>query len=199
MTKEILFRAIMEVMGKPAEHVEKALKQYLDNLKKDGRFKVISEEIAPVEKREKEELWTTFAEVEVKTKDISNLINFCLEFMPSVIEIIEPEEITFKDVEVTSFVNDLQSRLHQVDMLAKQLKTENDILHKSIGDLLGNYILLLLSQQNHDSETLSRLTGVEKSKLEDFLDILIDKGKIDLKEGIYFLKKEKKEEKKRQH
>jgi len=53
---------------------------------------------------------------------------------------------------------------------------------------LNNYILVLLSKGNLTSEQLSGLTGVNKDKLEDYLDKLIDAGKVDLKEGIYFAK-----------
>ncbi len=184
---EILFRVIMEVLGKPAEHVQSALQSYLKRLKEDSNFKILNEELAEVKKREDAELWSTFAELEIRTKNFANLIYFCFEYMPSVVEILEPETLTFKDVELTNFVNDLQTRLHQVDMVAKQFRLENDIQQKAIHDILKNYITLLLKNNNLTAEQLSKLTGLQQDKLADFLDILIDEGRVDLKEGIYFL------------
>ena len=53
--------------------------------------------------------------------------------------------------------------------------------------LMKNYISVLLARKPLTSEQLSGLTGVEKDKLEDYLDVLIDEGKVDLKGDEYFL------------
>lgn len=188
MEKKIHFQALMEVLGKPKEHVDLSMKQFIDKLKEDKKYEIIKTESADIKKQDDSELWSTFTEIEAKAKTVSDLIGFCFDYMPSVIEITQPKELVFKDVDVAMFLNDLQARLHQVDMLAKSMKLERDRSHKSMGHLLRNYITLLLRQQSLSSDQLSQLTGVSKEKLEDFLDQLIDKGKIDLKEGKYHLK-----------
>lgn len=188
MEKKITFRTVIEVLGKPKEHVEKSLKDYLEQLKKDNHYLVVGESIAEAEEQKEEGLFATFAELELKTDSMESLTAFCFNYMPSLMEIIEPKELEFTDLQISQFLNDLQAKLHQVDMLAKQVKMENDILKKSIGHLLKNYVTLLLSGNNLTSQQLSRMTGVDQDKLEDFLDKLIDDGKIDLKEGIYFLR-----------
>ena len=58
----------------------------------------------------------------------------------------------------------------------------------NMAGLLGNYVQVLLHQGNKTSEQLSSVTGINQDLLEDFLDKMIDDGKIDLKEGIYFIK-----------
>ncbi len=193
MTKNILARTIIEVLGKPQEHVETAIKGYVQNLKEDKRYHVVHEEYAEIKKQEKHDLWAGFAELELRAEKIEDLISFCFDYMPSLIEIIEPEELTLEDVDVSHFLNDLQARLHTVDMMAKQMKVENDLLQKSVTVLLRNYIIFLLKNGNFSSVQLSQFTGVAQDKLEDFLDQLIDEGKINLKEGIYYLPKEAKE------
>jgi len=186
---KIVFRAVIEVAGKPKEHVEESLKTYVENLKKDDRYKVIKEVFADVRKHEEEiELWACFAEVEVETHELFNLTHFGFEFMPAMIEVIEPEELKFNQVEFSEYLSDLQSKLHEVDMIAKQVKMENDSIKLNMTWLLGNYIQVLLHQGNKSSKQLSSITGVHQDLLEDFLDKMIDDGKIDLKEGIYFLK-----------
>lgn len=187
MTK-IIFRTLIEVLGKPKEHVEEALKGYVQKLKEDDRYKVLSEEFAALEKNEKEELWATFAELEIKTESIDHIIDFCFDYMPSLIEILEPSELTLADTQIATFLNDLQAKLHQVDMVAKQVKMENDLAKKNLGALLQNYIKVLLGKsESLSAEQLSKLTGVTQEELEDFLDKLIDKKIIDLKEGQYYL------------
>ncbi|MEK6863095.1 MAG: hypothetical protein AABW53_00140 [Nanoarchaeota archaeon] len=190
MEKNIHFRAVIEVLGKPKEHVDSALKGYIQKLKEDTHYVVIKEELADLKKHEENDLWMVFAELEIKTASLTPIIDFCFEYMPSLIEIIEPHELKISSADVSSFLNDLQAKLHGVDMLAKQLKMENQILHQTTSSLLSNYIAVLLRQNNLTSEQLSKLTGVKLDMLEDFLDKLIDGGKIDLKEGIYFLKEE---------
>jgi hypothetical protein len=188
MEKNILFRTVIEVLGKPKEHVEESLKSYIKNLKENENFEVISEEFAQIQKQEDSDMWMNFAELEIKTSRIEDLIAFCFEYMPSLVEIIEPKQITFQDIEITQFLNDLQSKLHHVDMVAKQVKMENDLIKRSTGSLLRNYITVLLKKGNLTSNQLSKLTGLVQDKIEDFLDQMIDEGKIDMKEGIYFIK-----------
>ncbi|HLD73108.1 MAG TPA: hypothetical protein VJA23_06010 [Candidatus Nanoarchaeia archaeon] len=190
MSKKIVFRAVIEVLGKPPEHVDQSLKEYVENIKKNKDYEVSKEKYAPIQKQEKQELWSNFAELEIKTGKVEHLTSFCFEYMPSMIEVLEPEEISWTEQEFSVFLNDLQSRLHQIDLIAKQVKAENDQLKRNQASLLRNYIVVLLSHNNLTSEQLSQLMGVNKDKLEDYLDLLIDEGKIGLKEKIYFIKKE---------
>ena len=158
--------------------------------KENEDYQVVSEEYAELKKQDEQELWAGFAELEAKTANVEHLVGFCFEYMPSMIEIIEPKQLKFSDVDVSHFLNDLQAKLHQVDMVAKQVKFENDQLKKTAGGLLKNYLYVLLSRNNLSSEQLSGLTGVNKEKLEDFLDKLIDENKVGLKDGVYFAKKD---------
>lgn len=192
MAKNILFRAVIEVIGKPQEHVEKSIREYIQGLKENARYEVVQTEFADLKKQKDQELWATFAELEVKTEKIEDLTNFCFDYMPSIIEIIEPKEFILTEGDLSQALNDLQAKLHQVDLIAKHAKLTADEANRSVALLLKNYVLVLLSRGNLAAEALSKLTGVTQDKLEDFLDQLIDERKIDLKEGIYFLKKEEK-------
>ncbi len=188
----ILFRAVLELLGKPQEHIEASMKEYLQHLKQDKRFKVQHEQLADVKKQEDQDLWATFAELEVKTEELQNLTVFCLDYMPSLIEIMEPAQLTITDIQFSEFLNDLQTKLHQIDILAKHVKIENDHLKRNLGGLLNNYIQVLLKQNNLSAAQLSQLIGAPQDQLEDYLDQMMDAGKIDLKEGIYFLKEKSK-------
>ncbi len=190
MEKKILFRTVLEVVGRPKDYVENAIQEYIEKLQNDDHYQVVSKEIAELEKQENQEMWMTFAELEIKTTSFSDIIGFCFDYMPSLIEILEPNELVSSNAVISSLFNDLQARLHQVDMVAKQLRLENEHLRKNTQDLLKNYIIILLGNQNLTSVQLSRFTGVNIDQLEDFLDQLIDEKRIDLKEGIYYLREE---------
>lgn len=188
MSKNILFRAIVEVLGKPKEHVDSTLRGYIQKLKENKLYQVVKEDLAELKQHEESELWMAFAELEIKTSGVAEIIDFCFDYMPSLIEIIEPEELTLGSLSVSSFLNDMQAKLHGVDMLAKQMKIENQLTNNSLAKLLNNYILVLLRNNNLTSKQLSAYTGMNIEVLEDYMDKMIDEGKIDLKEGIYFLK-----------
>jgi len=190
MDTQISFRAVIEVLGKPKEYVEKALVEYIEKLKQDKNYTLISVEIEKTQQQEKEELWSNFAELEIKTEKIENITAFCFDYMPSVIEILEPEQITMNDVQFSSFLNDLQAKLHSVDMIAKQAKIESDYLKRNSGILLKNFIFSLLARNGLTSEQLSMLSGVKIEQIEDILDKFIDEGKVDLKGKVYSLKLE---------
>ena len=186
---KVVCRALVEIMGKPKEHVESSLKGYLDKLQKDDNYAIINLEFLEGKKQEENDLWVAFAEIEFSTEKVDNIVSFCFDYMPSVIEIVEPKSIILKDSEFSHVLNDLQARLHQVDMIAKQLNMRNQILQKNMAGLLRNYLLVLLGKSDLNLEQLSKLTGVTKEKLGDYLDKLIDEGKVDLTGEIYVIKK----------
>ncbi|MAG60966.1 hypothetical protein CL619_04220 [archaeon] len=182
----ILFRAVIEVLGKPKEHVEKMLDSILTKLQEDKRFQLKASEKHDCIPQEKTDLFATFMEVEVSTENVENMIGFCFDFMPSSIEINQPSELQLSCADFSQFLNDLQAKLHQVDMLAKKMKMERDMGAKNTAGLLRNYLLVLLTNNKLTIEQLSGYTGVEGDKLADYLDKLIDLGKIDLEGDLYF-------------
>jgi len=188
---------LIELIGRPKEHIEKSMKEYIHKIREEKGLHLVSEEIAETKKKETgaedeemmKELWATFAELEFWVKEPIQLTHFCLNYMPSSVEIIEPQELKWRSRDVTKFFNDLQGRLHQLDMVAKQNKSEILFLRKSVNTLLKNYVILLLRKQNMNSEQLSNLTGVEKNRMEDFLDTLIDMGDVEREGELYKVKK----------
>ena len=105
--------------------------------------------------------------------------------MPSVLEILEPQELTFTDVELGTFLNDLQSRLHQVEMLAKQIKGERDIQAENTALVLRNFLLIVLQNNNYELNMLSSITGVSEKPLLAFLTALVSEGVLAEKVGFY--------------
>ena len=191
----MVFRALIEVVGKPRKHVEESLKKYVENLGNDKLFEITGSNFAKIKKQDEQEMWAGFAEVDIKTAKIEDLTYFCFQYMPSMIEIIEPKEFVLNDGMFTNYLNDLQAKLHHVDMIAKSVKMENDALRRNGGRLLKNYVVVLLNNENMAVEKLSGLTGVPIDQLADFLDQLIDESRIDLKDDIYFVPTQKLESK----
>ena len=128
--QHIRCRTIIEVLGKPKEHVKKTIKDYVEKIKQDPDLIILKEDFANTKQQDK--LWSTFAELEMVIKGIPRLIGFCFDYMPSSLEIIKPDELTLNNRVIANFLNDLQARLHSMDMIIKQLKNENLFLRKNM-------------------------------------------------------------------
>lgn len=118
--QKITASMIIEVAGRPPEYLENSLKLHLEKLNHIKDVKLISSKIAEPRLIETEkDLYTCFGEVEVETVGFSKLMDLVFDFMPSSVEIINPNEIEFNCQEATMFANDMAGRLHRYDEIAK--------------------------------------------------------------------------------
>ena len=178
-------RAIIEVLGKPKEHVESAIKEYIKHIGEDSELVILKEDYSEI--KEQGTLWTKFVELDLIVKGTSKLMGFCFEYMPSSIEVTKPEHLIMSNAELSSFLNDLQARLHNVDMIVKQLKGENDFLKRNTNAILHNTIMICLKVNSLPIEQISQITGVEQKELEAFIETLVRENKIKKEGGIYSL------------
>ena len=178
---------IIEVLGKPKEHVEKTLKGYINAVKKDKKVEVLKEEYAEPEKDKESELYTMFVELETMVKGASKIIEFCFDYMPSSVEILEPKSVKYSSNNFSDLLNDLQARLHKMDMIVKNRNQENTILKQNGAIFLRNIIYLSLKQEEKDIAKLSKDSGVPEKELEKFLEILIKEKKLKKNKKIYSL------------
>jgi hypothetical protein len=183
--KHIRCRTILEVLGKPREHVEKTIKDYIEKIKEDPDLIILKESFADAKQHEK--LWAVFAELEVVVKGIPKLVAFCLDYMPSSIEVIKPEELVFKNRDISNFMNDLQAKLHNVDMVAKQFRAENEFLRRNMKTSFKNAVAILLRIGDKDTSELSKFTGIPQDELKPIMEELIKDKRIKKEEDKYKL------------
>lgn len=133
--KEGYVRAILieEVLGKPPSHVSQTLKVLAKQMDKDKNLIVLKRKIyRPKKVKGSKELFTSFMEIEVLIKGFQKLLEVCFDYMPSSIEVIEPAELKFSLADANAIANDLASRLHKYDSLAKKLSMENQVLQAKL-------------------------------------------------------------------
>ena len=120
--EKITANTIIEIVGSPKEHVQKTMQEVINLIKTNKDFEIIKEEISepnerefpnPSKEGEKIQIWSTLTEFEIKFKDFYTLSNFCFDFMPSSIEILEPTELKIPNQNANDALNDLLARLHQ--------------------------------------------------------------------------------------
>jgi len=54
------------------------------------------------------------------------------DFMPSSIEILEPQSLELKSQELTDFLNDLITRLHNYNVIVNNLQAENILMKQQL-------------------------------------------------------------------
>lgn len=177
-------RIVLEILGKPKEHVEKTLRDYVKKIKETEKAFMVTNEFfsEPKEQGEAGELFSIFAELEMLVKNPESLAWFCFDYMPSSVEIIEPEVLQYKVRDFSSLINDLLARLHDVDMQYKNLSIENDLIHKSNTIMLRRVVLSSLKVKELTLEELSGETGIGVKQLFAFLGSMIN-DKLIKKEG----------------
>lgn len=184
---KILANIIIEIAGKPKEHVEKTLKLVVDKIKENKDLNVKN---ANFEKpKEIENLFSAFAEIEAEFKNLSVLLGICFDYMPSSIEIIEPTELKLKAPNFTDFLNDLQSRLHNIDLKLKAVVQQNEILNRNAIALIQNFLIKLLKEKQRSIKELSDSVGIKEEQLEAILNVLVKNNLIKKEKDTYSLAK----------
>ncbi len=178
-------RTIIEVLGKPKEYVERAIKDYIEHIKEDSELVVLKEDYSDT--KEQGNLWSKFVELDLVIKGTYKLIAFCFEYMPSSLEVIKPEHFIMTNPELSNFLNDLQARLHSVDMIVKEQKAENEFLKQNMSAIIHNVIIICLKVSKLTIEQLSQVTGVEQKELELFVEKMLKENKIKKENEQYSL------------
>ena len=180
-------RAIIEVAGKPKENVEKALRAIVDKVDETEAYEVVQKEFEEAE--EKEGLWSAFVEVEILTKSAADLAWFCYDFMPSSVEIIEPANIAYPAQKYTSFLNELQKRVHDLDLALKTAARENKFLKQNANALLKNMVFIALDKKPQSLSDLAKFIGMQEEKLQEVIELYKKNDIVEEKSGKLFWKK----------
>src|SRR3989338_3036645 len=128
---ELKIKAIIEILGKPKDHVEKTIANVVEELKKREGLTLINEKIAKTKKLET--FFSSYVEVELKLSTMDQLIDFCFDFLPSNIEIIEPEEMNLDSHLLSQYINNLLAKLHQQSMIIRNMHAENLVMKQKLG------------------------------------------------------------------
>lgn len=120
---------IIEILGRPVEHLEKSLAELVDRMGADKGVSLLHKEIHKAKKVEKaDNLWTTFAEIDLSFESLPLFFSAIMTYLPAHIEIYEPEISKMNAFELNEFANFVVARLHNYDALAKRMMSEREIL-----------------------------------------------------------------------
>ncbi|MBS3149303.1 hypothetical protein J4455_01235 [Candidatus Woesearchaeota archaeon] len=122
----IKFRTIIEVVGYPEDYIKEAINKIIENIKQKEYYKILYLYIEETKKLDK--MFSTFAEIEIESQKLQDVLEFCFDYLPSSVEIIEPENINEKSTELAGFLNDLMLKLHEYNMVIRNLQAENKVI-----------------------------------------------------------------------
>lgn len=136
-TKGIRSIIILEIIGKPPEYLVETLERIIKQIDEEKGVHVLVKKInEPIPMKDNKEFYTTFAEVELEVEDILYLSVIMFKYMPSHIEILEPELIALTNTGWTDILSELTRRLHGYDEIARVMQLQNSQMQKKINELL---------------------------------------------------------------
>lgn len=127
---------IVEVLGRPVAHLKETLQKIVDDISNESPVDLIKSKInEPTLVKDQKDLFTTFAEIELKVESTQNLTPLIFKYMPAHIEVVEPEELILTNSTLQDMLNDLTQRLHKYDEVVRVIQTEKQILENQIRKL----------------------------------------------------------------
>ena len=189
MDNTIYAHAVVEVMGKPKDHVEKTVDLMLNNLKERKGIELTNIERNEAEQLDDSPMYTAFFEIDAEFRNFEELYGFIIDHMPTSIEINDPEEFRLDLAALNNMIAEFLGRLHGFDKVIKEKIAENVVLHKKMDHLIRNLVLLALRSKALDTADLAKRTGIQESSLTPFLRQLLHEKIISESEGKYALVK----------
>ena len=128
---------IIEILGKPADYIEKVIEAAVDQMGKEKGVEIINKGFSKAKAvGDAKEVFTTFTEVEFLVEDMAKLVDIVFDYMPASIEIVEPPSVSFKLEDANAMLNDITAKLHQYDAITKKLRLENEVMKKKLAGFM---------------------------------------------------------------
>ena len=126
----MLIRTIIELLGFPQKHVDKTINLILEKLQKEKDITIIKHKLA--EPQQQKKMWSAFIDAELKIKDLETFFEFCFNYLPTSIEIVEAPK--FKIEELNKSLNEMLNYMHRYHQAISQLNAQNEILKTKLNE-----------------------------------------------------------------
>jgi len=138
--EKITINSMIEIVGTPKKHIEDTMQNVIKLIKENKKFELIKQKIAEPKEvsvpgaEQVKDVWSTYGEFEVNFENLEDIEKFCLDFMPSSIEILKPEKLQLKATDLEEFINDILQKLHQYDIVLKKISLAQRLQQKAISE-----------------------------------------------------------------
>lgn len=159
---EVVF--ILDVIGKPKEHLVEALERVSEEIGKEKGVTLKEKNIKePTPLKDKPEFFTTFAELILDFEGFDYLMASVFKYMPAHIEIVRPEMIGLSNNRMNEIINELARRLHGYDEIARMMQLENNKLRQALAQATGKPTTTPLSPKEN-LDIVKKMDEEEKKK-----------------------------------
>lgn len=132
---------ILEILGRPKDHVSETLGVVVNRLASEKGVKIIKKTLHEPRPLENSDLFTSFAEADIELDSFMAYLNVIFGHMPSNIQITFPEKIPLNNSELNDIGNYLVQRLHQYDALAKTVIAQRDMYAEKLKQFMPEALL----------------------------------------------------------
>ncbi len=131
--KKINTVLLLEIIGRPQEYLVETLNNIAKSIGEEKGVKIKENKIKePVLMKNQKNLYTSFAEIEVETENISQVVILMFKYMPAHIEIVSPQNISLTNSEWSDILSEMTRRLHGYEEIARIMQTEKMILENKL-------------------------------------------------------------------
>ena len=132
-TTKITAMMMIEVLGRPKEHLIETLKDLIKKIGEEKGVKVVDFKIKePTLAKDQKDLYTTFAEIEVEVDQPQILSVLMFKYMPAHIDVIEPENIRLTNNSFADILSELTRRLHGYEEIVRVMQAEKKMLENQM-------------------------------------------------------------------
>lgn len=177
--------AMVQIVGKPKEHIEKVLDEVSSKVEEHG-YKTERLEVMPVEILDEDEgFYSGLFEVDLALKNHEQLFGFIQDFNPLSMEVTDPDEFEMTLPEYNALVSTVAGTVQQYDGIIKEKLGENAALVKRNDALTKNILVLCLASGPKAAGRIKRETGLGEETIKTYLAALIKTGMV-AREGELF-------------
>lgn len=180
---QLLVRIVIEVLGAPKEHVEESVKLVIDRVNKIQNIDLLSEKTYEAEKKDNG-LFSTFSELEIWFKNMEHFMQFMFDFTPSSVEIIQPENIVWKNRIFSGLVNDFLLKMHESGMKLSDTTAKLMLIQKNADAIVRNFVNFAIKKPR-SAEELSAILGIPVENIKAILDTYIKAEIASENNGVY--------------
>lgn len=114
---------IIDVIGKPPEHLTATLEEFVKKIGEEKGVSLINKKISPpVIIKEQKDFYSSFAEIEIGLEEIFSLAILVFKYMPAHIEVTSPEKFSVSNTDWNDILNEVTRRLHGYDEVARVMQ-----------------------------------------------------------------------------
>ena len=164
--KKIQARMILEILGRPPEHIKEAMNVLMQRLKTEPGLTIIEEtHHEPLKVADSKDMYTSFSEIVFEVESLSMYFGIIFAYMPSNIEVLSPQEIPMVNADLNEITGLLTQRLHDYDSIAKRMMNERHIFEQKLREVAPHLFQRQTPQQQQSQNILIHPPTKKKKSL----------------------------------